>query len=71
MPKNSITIKTASEILGVSIETLRNWDKSGKLKPKRDKKNGYRLYNIPQLESFIKKNKLKRPEAKRANLVLE
>ncbi len=56
-----ITIRSASEILGVSVETLRNWDKAGKLKARRNK-NGYRVYNITELESFANKNNLKRPK---------
>jgi len=60
MKKGHVTIKSASEILGVSVETLRNWDKKGKLKAKRDK-NGYRIYRISELEKFAHKNKLRRP----------
>lgn len=59
MQKGFVTIKSAAEILGVSVETLRNWDKKGKLVAKRDK-NGYRIYKISELESFAKKNGLKR-----------
>ena len=39
-----ITIKQAAELLGVSEQTLRRWDKSGKLKARRHPINGYRLY---------------------------
>lgn len=46
-----VTIKSAAEILRVSVETLRNWDKSGKLKAIRNK-NGYRGYRISELEKF-------------------
>ncbi len=52
MPKGLITIKSAAEILNVSVETLRNWDKSGKLKAIRDPKNKYRFYSISALEHF-------------------
>ena len=58
-----ITITSAAEVLGVSIETLRNWDKTGKLRARRDK-NGYRVYNISELEKFAKENGLKRPARK-------
>ena len=61
MRKNVLTIQAAAEILGVSPQTLRNWDKSGKLKAVRDLESGYRRYSIPQLEKFAQKNKLKRP----------
>ena len=68
--KKLITIKLAAEILGVSIETLRNWDLSGKLKAIRGK-NKYRLYNISRLEKFASRKKIKRNQDKRANLILE
>jgi len=32
-------------MLGVSEQTLRRWDKVGKLKPGRHPMNGYRLYS--------------------------
>lgn len=58
MPKGYITIKQASEILGVSAETLRKWDRSGKLKAHRNPKNRYRLYKIPEIEKLITKKNL-------------
>ena len=36
--------KKVTEILGVTAQTLRNWDKEGKLKPSYVKSNGYRYY---------------------------
>jgi excisionase family DNA binding protein len=39
-----LTIKAAAEVLGVSEQTLRRWDKAGKLRAKRHPMNGYRLY---------------------------
>ena len=39
-----LTIHEAAKFLGVSSWTLRNWDKSGKLKPGRHPMNGYRIY---------------------------
>lgn len=59
MKKGYIAIKAAAEILGVSVETLRNWDKSKKLKAERNQ-NGYRMYKISALEAFAKKNNLRR-----------
>jgi excisionase family DNA binding protein len=69
MSHRPVTIKTAAEILGVSVETLRNWDKAGKLKARRNKNNRYRLYNISDLESFANANGLHRP--KRQNFKLD
>ena len=38
--------------LGVSIQTLRNWDKEGKLKPTYITENGYRYYSEDLLNKF-------------------
>ena len=48
-----VTIGEAAKELGVSISTLRRWDKSGKLNPERIA-SGHRRYNISRLkpESF-------------------
>ena len=48
-------IKEAAEFLGVSTNTLRNWEKAGKLKPFRDLNSGYRLYIREDLENLLKK----------------
>ncbi|MEK7148282.1 MAG: MerR family DNA-binding transcriptional regulator [Patescibacteria group bacterium] len=47
------SIKEASEILGVSPLTLRNWDKSGKFKAQRHPMNNYRVYKLTELEHII------------------
>jgi excisionase family DNA binding protein len=39
-----LTIKAAADALGVSEQTLRRWDRAGKLRPMRHPMNGYRLY---------------------------
>ncbi|WP_409015041.1 MerR family transcriptional regulator [Archangium sp.] len=39
-----LTLKAAAEVLHVSEQTLRGWDKAGKLRAKRHPMNGYRLY---------------------------
>jgi len=43
--KELITINQTSQILGVSIDTLRRWDKSGKLPAIRLKISGHRYYD--------------------------
>jgi excisionase family DNA binding protein len=48
-----LSIGEAAEILNVTNETLRNWDRSGKLKPVRHPVNGYRLYKRADLEALI------------------
>ena len=47
------SIKEASEILGVSTLTMRNWDKSGKFKAQRHPMNNYRVYKLSSLEHII------------------
>jgi excisionase family DNA binding protein len=48
-----ITIKDASNILGVSKITLRNWDKSGKLKAHRHPFNNYRVYKLEDIDKVL------------------
>ena len=55
MESKYITIKQAAKVLGVSALTLRNWDKKGLLTPARHPINNYRVYNITDLEKFIKR----------------
>ncbi len=55
MWKNYLKIKEASEFLGVSPRTLRNWDKNGKFRAIRHPSNKYRLYKISELEKFSQK----------------
>lgn len=54
MENKYVTIKQASDILGVSRLTLRNWDKNGKLKALRHPMNNYRVYRIEDLEKVMK-----------------
>jgi len=60
-----LTIKEAALMMGVSPSTLRTWGKTGRFKAERDPKNNYRIYRVPQIESFINKNNLKRPTNRR------
>lgn len=46
------TIAQVADILSVSKETLRRWDKNGTLVPDRQYDNNYRLYSKEQLEIF-------------------
>lgn len=43
-----MTIKKFAEKLGVTEQTLRNWDKSGRLKPAYRSESGYRYYSDKQ-----------------------
>jgi len=53
MNSSHITINEAAKFLGVSIDTLRRWDKSGKLKAIRQQKNGYRYYEKEAIELYF------------------
>ncbi|MBD3282387.1 MAG: MerR family DNA-binding transcriptional regulator [Candidatus Portnoybacteria bacterium] len=55
MQKKYYTIKEAAKILGVTPLTLRNWDRTGKLKAYRNPVNNYRMYKASQLELFLRK----------------
>ncbi|KKQ78221.1 MAG: hypothetical protein A3A96_00855 [Candidatus Zambryskibacteria bacterium RIFCSPLOWO2_01_FULL_39_39] len=48
-----ITIKDAATILGMSKITLRNWDKSGKLKAHRHPFNNYRVYKLEDIDKVV------------------
>ncbi|PIQ69006.1 MAG: hypothetical protein COV91_00770 [Candidatus Taylorbacteria bacterium CG11_big_fil_rev_8_21_14_0_20_46_11] len=50
-----VTIKEASEMLGVSKLTLRNWDNSGKLSAYRHPISNYRVYKREALDALIAK----------------
>ena len=49
-----------TEILGVTAQTLRNWDKEGKLKPSYVKSNGYRYYSEESILSYTQERKTKK-----------
>ncbi len=53
--KELISIKEAASLLGVTALTLRNWDKSGKLKPLRHPLNNYRVYKREDIDFLIGK----------------
>jgi len=53
-----LTIRQAAEILNVHVETLRRWDKSGKLKAIVISNRGDRRYEMKDIQNIIKnKNK--------------
>ena len=65
-----ITISVASEILGVSPATLRNWDRTGKLRARRDANNSYRYYDIGELERFAETSGLTKKSFRKYKLSL-
>ena len=52
--------KTVTQMLGVTAQTLRNWDKEGKLKPAYVKSNGYRYYSEESILSYTQERKTKK-----------
>jgi len=52
MEEKLLTITEAAEILGVSVDTLRRWDKSGKLVAIRKEGGTHRYYRQSDLEIF-------------------
>lgn len=51
-----LRISQAAALLGVSSETLRNWDKWGWLSPIRNPLTGYRYYRQEDLKRFLKEH---------------
>ena len=52
--------KTVTKILGVTAQTLRNWDKVNKLKPTYVKSNGYRYYSEESILAYTQERKTKK-----------
>lgn len=53
--KEFLRIDEAANLLGISTQTLRNWEKRGELIPYRNPVNNYRMYKVSQIEEFIEK----------------
>ena len=52
--KDYYSLSEASEILGKSKETLRRWDKDGRLNAVREPVSNYRVYRKEDINSLIK-----------------
>jgi len=48
-----LNIKDAADYLGVTVNSLRNWDKSGTLKAQRNPYNNYRMYSKESLNKVL------------------
>ena len=59
--KKYLSISQAAEILGVSPETLRRWDKNGKFRSLRHPINNYRVYSEEQVKRFLNEFQLEIP----------
>jgi len=51
-----LKIKEAAKFLGVSLFTLRNWEKLNKISVYRNPINKYRLYKKEDLEKILKES---------------
>ena len=52
--KDYFRISEAAEYLGVSPNTLRNWENTGKVEAVRHPVNGYRLFKRKDLDALLK-----------------
>ena len=50
---NYLSVGGAASFLGVSASTIRNWDRTGKVKAFRHPINNYRLYDRRQLQDLL------------------
>ncbi|MCH7530095.1 helix-turn-helix domain-containing protein [Patescibacteria group bacterium] len=66
-----MTIQEAADALGVSSQTLRNWEKAGELIPYRNPINKYRMYKVSQIESFIEEMRNERLKKSRFKLTVK
>ena len=48
-----LTVSEAAALLGVSASTIRNWDRSGKVRAIRHPVNNYRLYDRYELQALL------------------
>lgn len=53
--EDPLTIGEAASLLGVSVSTLRNWDRGNKLPARRHPINGYRLYERGEVEALSRR----------------
>lgn len=51
--KDFLRITEAAEYLGVSPNTLRNWENAGKIAAHRHPVNGYRLFKQEELDALL------------------
>jgi predicted site-specific integrase-resolvase len=58
--KKMLSIEEVSLILGVSISTLRRWDKKGKLKPKYRTFGNQRMYLFEDIINILEPNTCKK-----------
>ncbi len=63
--RDFLRISDAAEYLGVSPNTLRNWERAGKIVAHRHPVNHYRLFKREDLDAVLRK--VERPARRRAS----
>jgi excisionase family DNA binding protein len=51
--RSFMTVQEAATYLGVSVNTLRNWGRNGRIKERRHPVNRYRLYKKVELDQLL------------------
>ena len=62
--RDYLRISEAAEYLGVSPNTLRNWENAGKIVAHRHPVNGYRLFKREELDALLRQ--VQRPDGEKA-----
>ena len=63
--RDFLRISEAAEYLGISPNTLRNWENAGKIAAHRHPVNGYRLFKKEELDALLKQLQEPRPAPKK------
>jgi excisionase family DNA binding protein len=51
---DTMTTSQVAKMFGVTIVTVRHWDKVGKLKAQREARSRFRIYNRKDVEAYYK-----------------
>jgi len=60
-----LRVSEAAEYLGVSPNTLRNWERAGKIEAHRHPVNSYRLFKKEELDALLKQVQEPQPPKKK------
>ena len=63
--RDFLRVAEAAEYLGVSPNTLRNWENASKIAAHRHPVNGYRLFKKKELDALLKRLQESRPAPKK------
>jgi excisionase family DNA binding protein len=63
--RDYLRISDAADYLGVSPNTLRNWERAGKVASRRHPVNGYRLFQREELNALLRQAEQTPRQAKR------